>query len=45
MCSDAVLSLEIASTLLHGLSCLFIPYFPKLYLHQGLGLLAGSGTA
>lgn len=45
MRSDAVLSLEIASALLHRLSCLFIPYFPKLCLHQGLEVLTGSGTA
>lgn len=38
------LSLGIVSILLQVLSWLFIPYCPKLYLHESFELLAGTGT-
>lgn len=37
-------SLEIVSALLQVLSCLFIPYCSKLYLHESFELLPGTGT-
>jgi len=38
------LSLGLVSMLLQLLSCLFILYCPKLYLHESFELLAGTGT-
>lgn len=37
-------SLGIVSTLLKALSCLFVPYCPKLYLHESFELLTRTGT-